>query len=251
MILTLILDEADMVVLLTRAVPRASDAIEYGPALLQTALAYNINTPLRAAHFLGQLLHESGRLQYTEELASGAAYEGVKMLGNTRPGDGKRFKGRGFIQLTGRANYTRYSRYKNDPSLLEDPDKLAKLPWAADSAGWFWRYGNGTDANNAADKDNLIAVTRIINGGLNGLEDRRTNTRIMKNTLDYVGTCKVQKALNAMNTYPGLHVDGDYGPRTASVVREMQSDFLLPPTGSIDRDTWNRLKAYSGGTNGQ
>jgi len=83
----------------------ASKAAEYLP-LLNTAMAEaQINTPQRKAMFLAQLAHESAQLRYFEEIASGAAYEGRKDLGNTQPGDGKRYKGRGPIQLTGRNNY--------------------------------------------------------------------------------------------------------------------------------------------------
>src|SRR5512134_1807593 len=82
----------------------------YFEPLAEAMPANDINTPLRIAHFLAQLGHESGDLRYSEELASGIAYEGRLDLGNTQPGDGMRFKGRGLIQLTGRANYTRYGQ---------------------------------------------------------------------------------------------------------------------------------------------
>jgi len=83
-------------------------------------IRYGITTPLQMAHFIAQLGHESMSFLYTEELASGAAYEGRKDLGNTRSGDGRRFKGRGLIQLTGRANYTAYSKFTGI-DYLENP----------------------------------------------------------------------------------------------------------------------------------
>ena len=66
---------------------------------------FHINSPLRQAAFIAQIAHESGELRYVKEIASGAAYEGRKDLGNTQPGDGMKFKGRGLIQITGRNNY--------------------------------------------------------------------------------------------------------------------------------------------------
>ena len=85
-------------------------AATFAAPLVAAFQANQINTPLRQAHFLAQLGHESGSLRYTSELASGTAYEGRADLGNTQPGDGPRFKGRGLIQITGRANYTSYGR---------------------------------------------------------------------------------------------------------------------------------------------
>ena len=73
---------------------------------------FGITTALRAAHYIAQVAHETGQLQWLEELASGAQYEGRKDLGNVCKGDGKRFKGRGYLQTTGRANYRKYAESK-------------------------------------------------------------------------------------------------------------------------------------------
>ncbi len=127
-----------------------------------------INTPLRQAHFLAQVGHESGELRYTEELASGAAYEGRKDLGNTQPGDGVRFKGRGLIQLTGRANYAAFAQACGQ-DVLTNPDLVAATPLAVDAAVWFWTQHN---LNALADQDDVLSITKKINGGTNGLADR-------------------------------------------------------------------------------
>lgn len=150
---------------------RTADIGRYFPALTTAMAANNINTPLRMAHFLAQIGHESGDLRYSEELASGDAYEGRASLGNTQPGDGRRFKGRGLIQLTGRANYTAYSTARNaDYTTGDNPRLIATDPHlAVDVSCWFW-VTNGLNA--LADADNVREVTRTINGGYNGLDDR-------------------------------------------------------------------------------
>lgn len=130
---------------------------------------YGITTGLQAAHFLAQIGHESACFLYTEELASGQAYEGRADLGNTQKGDGVRYKGRGLIQLTGRANYAAYSK-ATGIDYVANPDRLADDPLAAvDVACWFW-VKNGLPA--LAEKDDVKAVTKRINGGYNGLDDR-------------------------------------------------------------------------------
>lgn len=150
----------------------AAAVIRFHPPLLAAMVRYDIDIPLRRAHFLAQIGHESGDLRYVEELADGSAYEGRRDLGNTEPGDGPRFKGRGLIQLTGRANYTRYGRAVGQDLVTGDnPKRVAQdLTLAADVAGWFWAVNQ---LNAPAGADDLRAVTKRINGGFNGLADRQ------------------------------------------------------------------------------
>lgn len=133
------------------------------------ASAYEVMTPLRLSHFFAQLAHESGSFRYMEEIASGAAYEGRKDLGNTLAGDGKLFKGRGPIQITGRANYQRFGRLigidiEAVPTLAANPSIGLHL------ALEYWR---DRKLNALADADDVVAITKAINGGVNGLADRR------------------------------------------------------------------------------
>ena len=147
---------------------------------LEVAMNANqINTPLRQAHFLAQLGHESGSLRYTAELASGAAYEGRTDLGNTQPGDGTRFKGRGLIQITGRTNYTKYGADRGQDYITGvNPNLLATDPnMAADCSGWFWATRH---LNELADNDDLVTITKRINGGTNGYPDRKCRLKLAK-----------------------------------------------------------------------
>lgn len=137
---------------------------------LNDAMAkYDINTPLRAAHFLCQVAWESGSLRYVEEIASGSAYDTgklAKQLGNTpqKDGDGQRYKGRGLIQVTGRTNYKLYGVVIGKD--MEDQKQqnwllLREPHYAADSAGWFWKTHF---LNGRADRDEHTNITKIING---------------------------------------------------------------------------------------
>ncbi len=129
---------------------------------------FEINTPRRQAAFLAQLAHESGSLRYVEEIASGEAYEGRKDLGNDQTGDGVKFKGRGLIQVTGRANYLALS-VALQFDFIKEPEKL-ELPGAASmSAAWFW---DSRQLNRLADIDAFEKINKRFNGGLNGIEDR-------------------------------------------------------------------------------
>lgn len=100
---------------------------------------------------------------------------GRKNLGNTQPGDGWKFRGRGLKQLTGRDNYRRFSRaWLGDESLLENPDRVGNPDGAVASAIWFWK-ANGL--NEVADRGSVDAVTKVVNGGTVGLADRKTWTQ--------------------------------------------------------------------------
>lgn len=118
---------------------RQSHIDKYADALSSNMKEHEISTPLRQTHFLAQIGHECGELHYTEELASGEAYEGRRDLGNTRPGDGPHFKGRGLIQLTGRANHRKYGQaIGRDPITDEHWKQVAEDPeLAVDVACWY------------------------------------------------------------------------------------------------------------------
>lgn len=131
-----------------------------------------INTRLRLAMFFAQIDHESGGFKYLKELGNDAyfsKYEGRNDLGNTQKGDGLRFKGRGYIQVTGRFNYTQISKDLNI-DYLNNPEWLEREADAMISALWYW---NKRNLNKHADVGDLKGATRVINGGYNGLADRQ------------------------------------------------------------------------------
>ena len=146
----------------------AAKRAEYLPLLQSTLRRFGITSRLREAAFLSQLAHESGGLHYLEEIASGAAYEGRADLGNSHPGDGTRFKGRGFIQLTGRYNYRKFGQLLG--LRLEQTPEIASRPEVAfDIAGLYWQLHG---LNLLADRRDFRGITKAINGGFNGLASR-------------------------------------------------------------------------------
>lgn len=158
---------------LLRIYPNASQrAGVFVPALNRAMQRYQINTPARQAAFLAQIGHESGQLKWVKELwgptPAQSRYEGRKDLGNTQPGDGKRYMGRGLIQITGRENYRRTGAALG-VALLDKPELLEQAEWAASSAAWWW---NNRGLNELADAGEFEQITRRINGGLNGQRER-------------------------------------------------------------------------------
>lgn len=149
------------------------------PGLNATMGKYAIITRLRMAAFIAQIGHESGQLRYVRELGGDtylAKYDTGRLaqrLGNTpeADGDGQKYRGRGLIQVTGRANYEACSEALfGDSRLLATPELLEQPVYAAMSAGWFWQRAG---LNSLADKGDFLAITKRINGGTNGLEDRK------------------------------------------------------------------------------
>lgn len=149
------------------------------PYLAEVATKYNINTKARIAAYIAQIAHESGQFRYVREIASGKAYEGRKDLGNVIQGDGVKYKGRGLIQITGRANYKLVGKalgidFENNPQLLETPR------YAVLSSGWFWdnrglnKFADLPDTWRSATKKYtpFQYITYRINGGQNGYADR-------------------------------------------------------------------------------
>lgn len=181
----------------------AENAAKYCGPLVAAMARWGIDTPKRQAHFLGQIAVESGRLAVVSEnlnyraerlmavwpkrfptLAMAQKYAGqpqnlanlvyANRMGNGAPetGDGYRYRGRGLKQLTGHDNYKAYQGASGN-RVLESPDLLLQPDAAADSAAWFW-YKAGL--NRWADRGDVPGVTRIVNGGYNGLADRQQYT---------------------------------------------------------------------------
>ena len=150
------------------------------PYFLQALKYANINSCKRLAAFCAQVAHESGGLQYFEEIASGEAYEGRKDLGNTQPGDWKRFKGRGPIQLTGRSNYTKAAASLGY-DIVTYPEWVSMPSIGFLTTAWFWKR-NGL--NTYADNGDFNGLTKKINGGYNGLADRKTRWENIKKILN-------------------------------------------------------------------
>lgn len=226
-----------------------------GTALSSTLARYEITTALRIGHFTAQAAHESDGFCTTEEYASGTAYEGRADLGNTQPGDGRRYKGRGIFQLTGRANYRRFGLLLG-VDLEASPERAAEPALSLEIACLFWREKN---LNAAADDDDLILITRRINGGRNGLDDRRRYLGIAKRELAALAASSIVSPdpehypvlrrgsegdavedLQARLRKKGFPVtlDGDFGPATELAVRALQSRAGLKPDGIVGPKSW-------------
>ncbi len=146
-------------------------------ALVTNLVKYDITTPLRVVHFIAQLHHESGGFTASVEKISYQKaqdkYQNHKYLGNRLPGDGYRFRGRGLTQLTGRGNYEKFTKYSGI-DIVSNPDLASRLDISIQIACWYWTKGSAWgNLNKYADKNDIVTITKGINGGLTGLEDRK------------------------------------------------------------------------------
>lgn len=239
--------------------PRARASIVEGLAEAMPTIVerYAINTKLRQAHFLAQCAHESDGFTTTVEYASGDAYDTRTDLGFTaaRDGDGRRFKGFGLIQTTGPNNQRDAARALGIlDQWNKDPRILSRFPYAALAAGYYW---STRPHNAAADADDLRRVTKLVNGGYNGLKDRAVYLERAKQALG-IGKSKTddgndpmpreqikilqQQLMKRGYTMVGL-IDGKIGGNTVAAITAFQHDQGLPITGSFDLVTRERLMA--------
>lgn len=250
----------------------AVDRIVSGIVDNQKAIADGgIDTPLRLCHFLAQLAHESAHFQVTREFASGSAYEGRADLGNTKTGDGTRYRGRGLIQTTGRANYreaTTAIRKLNAsaPDFEAEPLALEQFPWALLAGITYWQ---SRGINSPADRDDIVRVTELINGGHLGLDQRREYLAKAKRI--WMSGAAVQGAaggqaggadivlpvlrlnsqgydVTVLQTHlirAGFRVfaDGVFGKHTEEAVKAFQTTRKLTADGIVGPATWDALRA--------
>lgn len=237
-----------------RLCPNAASTIVQGlTAHAHERERFGVTTPLRLAHFMAQLAHESAHFQTTREYASGKAYEGRKDLGNTQPGDGTRYRGRGLIQITGRANAREAGRDLGRP-YEEKPEMMEGFPDALLVSLWFWKKRG---LNELADRDDLLAITKRINGGTNGLADRKQYFAKAKVIWAGQGSTKPVLRQGAKGTFVSdlqrmltaegfkVLVDGDFGEHTREAVVAFQKREALAADGVVGRATWAALESGS------
>ena len=199
--------------------------------------AIGLDRPHRLAHYLGQLAHESGRWRYDREVwgptPAQRRYDTRTDLGKTadRDGDGERYRGRGPIQITGRANYAEFTAWARAfdpaaPDFAATPDAINTAPWEGLVGIWYWEARR---LNRYADEGDAEMISRRINGGLNGYADRLTLTD--RASLTLLG--REPGDITGFQREAGLKVDGISGPRTRAAIHTALVG--LPPLGTPAR----------------
>ena len=208
------LSEAQIRAMMPAAGSRLDPHLPYIVAALEQAA---ITTPRRIAAFFGQVGHESEDFLFMAEIADGSEYEGREDLGNVMPGDGTRYKGRGPMQVTGRANYMLCGQALH-VDLVAHPELLMQPQYATASACWFW---NTHELSLLADQDWYRLITRIINGGFNGLADRVARWQLIRVVLGLppVDIDLEVGSIMEFQSRHGLVADGIAGPKTLAALR--------------------------------
>ena len=212
-------------------------------ALMQRVRDYGgpINEPAVLAQFLAQVMHESGNLRYVREIwgptAAQKGYEGRKDLGNTKPGDGKRYMGRDVIQVTGRSNYRQLTAwvrktFGKGPDFEASPELLESPEWLGIGAIWYFLTRDRLLAHARA--GNIEMVTRLVNGGLNGYADRLQKYDAA--ALEILGVSDVRK----FQASKGLAIDGISGPKTRAAMHDALTKMAKPaeaPKRPVQRES--------------
>ena len=274
------------------AAPSAPDEAIDGLTSVQAAVERlgALDNALRAAHMIGQCAHESAQFtrrveslfytsgarifavfgrhfdsiahaeQFTRNQQKLANHVYADRLGNgdTASGDGFRYRGRGYLQLTGRSNYRSFGArigigLEADPERAEEP----ATAWLIAASYLSSRSKDGKTALEWADADNVEMVTRIVNGGINGLHDRRQRTARALTALGGIdarpalergaegpSVLLLQQRLTELN-FPLGAIDGDFGPKTENALKAFQADAGLAITGRTDAATWEALEPGS------
>jgi len=189
------------------AVPASKSASSNEAYCQAIFIAAGVTDPVKLAAWMSQCKQESGGFIYLKEIASGSDYEGRRDLGNTQPGDGVKYKGRGFIQCTGKDNYASMSKYFNQ-DFINHPELVEQLEWAAKSVIWFFNVYKMSRTKNV-DWSNVVTVTHIVNGGERGLANRQ---KYFAEYLDKFKTNGIQPAGYLGSGSGGIVVDGTGNP---------------------------------------
>ncbi len=253
------------------------------PEVNDALLKANCTTNKRAAMFLAQIGAESGSLRWMEEIADGSAYEWRQDLGNIYPGDGRRFKGRGPIQVTGRHNYTKLSEWAYKMGyvptrtyFVDHPTELSSPKYRWYGAIWYWTVAR--NMNYYADRDDIRGATYAVNGGYNNLSGREARWRHCRSMGDSIvpkprvpykapayplnkltwygvkrnarakGVLTLQRRLQKLGYAPknAGWADGVYGRETAIAVNKFKKRIGWKQNGAVGIQTWKRLFVKSG-----
>lgn len=208
-------------------------SVEAGVLAARTSGLAQLDTPIRMAHYTAQLTHESGRFKYDREVwgptPAQSRYEDRADLGHSPAVDGEAwaYRGKGPIQITGRANHAEFRDWCRDvidpaaPDFEEDPMAILRDPWEGLGPIWYWSTRN---LNRYADRGDIEMVTKRINGGLNGYADRlRLFDRAALLLLN-----RQPSDIRGFQSAAGILVDGISGPQTRAALHRALEETTLP-----------------------